>query len=549
MCPRGDLSAFDVDSDASLTAILQPPATSLDSYAYSNTTTRTFCSNKQAAKNASATKPIGEFATLSAALSDDTSPSGCAFEDPSCHESRRMSGVVGRVATAETSPVHQQSPPTSTAPKSPPRQPLQPLNPLSKPHTVSPAKSHGKPLSRPLATTLHDGASVPSPHEEPSSCELCTIHQNEAECFPTNTLPFSSSEARREAQFVSKGCLKTHQPIMAGVVVGSPSKWALLGNRVLCHPASTDKAPQLSPDSKKVCDTVRFPPRRTPDITAVRRDAATRPSQGSNTPVENPQFASLYTGDVIHSLPSLSPAPPRSAAFLETCPAPALRPPTSSSDEISGCGVFQSANTVTTQSLINKSNVGQKPNPPSISHFTPTTRVTTNTSNTSEIESMSCSLHGAEVPQTDRVRRLVRRYRSRRRRESFLSSHLATGTAGEKGVGNGASSLPSSTSLRPTETDHSEPLETDADFEYRHETSSSDKRRKVSVLFAGDVEVSSDTADNREASVATTTTSPDPTRLAEYPHSEQMVPGGEPPREVSFLLLPCLPFDLYIFVS
>ena len=536
MCPRGDLSAFDVDSDTSLTAIPQPPATSLDSYASSNTTTRTFCSNKQAAKNASATRPIRDFATLSAALSNDTSPSGCAFEDPSCHRSRRTAGVVGRVATTETSPVHQQSPPTSTAPKSPPRQPLQPLNPLSKPHVVSPAKSRGKPLSRSLATTLHEGASVPSPHEEPSSCELCTIHQNEAECFPTNTLPFSSSEARREAQFVSRGCLNTHRPIMAGVVVGSPSKWALLENRVLCHPVSPDMAPQLSPDSKKVCDTARFPPRRTPDITAVRRGAATRPSQRSSSPVEDPQFASLYTGDVIHSLPSPAPATPRSAAFLETCPAPALRPPTSSSDEISGCFQSAIANTVTTQSLVNESNVGQKHDSPSISHFTPATRVTTNTSNTSEIESVSCSLRGAEVPpQTDGVRRLVRRYRSRRRRESFLSSRLDTGTAGVKGVRDGVSSLPLSTSLRPTEVDHSEPLENDADFECRHKTSPSDKRRKVSFLCAGDVEVSSDTADNSEASVATTTTSPDPTRLAEYPHSEQMVPGGEPPREVSFL--------------
>ena len=525
MCPKGDLSAFDVDSDTSPPSFHLPPPP-----ADHNTTTapKTNCSLEKPVNNASIANQPRVIEGRPTSSGDYVTLSDGEVEDPFCEKPREHSEEVGRGEGLGTSP--QCRPSIAAAPQSQPRTPLQSLdNSPAKPITNPPAKSREKPFVKSPAANLYDTTQVlpPSPHHKPPSVgEMCTVPQNEARRFPTNNLPFSRGEAQRGAGDVSEGRLKTHQPIMAGVAVGSPSKPVPLENTALCHPRPPDMAPLLSPDTKKAVDFTRCPSRKTPDITAVLR-GATRSSQSSGTPGETPQFASLYTSSVIHSMPSPAPAPPSPAAFLQIGAALALRPPASFPDGINGCSVFQSGamNTAATQFPANRSSAGQKCEFPDTLHFSPVSGTTTYTGNNS-----TCSRSGAVVPRADGIRRMVKRCRSRRR-ESFpsfcLAGNLSSSTHGGKEVRDSVENAPLYESFTQMERENSGPV---ADLE-KGNGFSSDKRRKVFSLTESGVEEPSDTVNHDEASLLTT--SPAATKHTLPPHQEQTVPEEEPP------LTPC----------
>jgi hypothetical protein len=524
--PKGDLSAFDIDSDTSPTTVPHPLAeTDLHN---TSTAPRTQCSDKKAVKNAS---PANQHETIEGCPTSDrdcASPSDGEVENPFCEKLTRSFEEVGREESVGTNPVDQCPPDIAAAPQSQPRQPLQSLNSCTaKPLTYPPAKSRGKSPFRSLATAnLCEETGVPSYHKLPSVCEMCTVPQNEATCFPTNTVPFSSSEAQLGAGFACEGCLKTRHPIMAGVAVGPPSKRAPLENKLLCHLPNPDMGPLLSPDTKKVRELARFPGRKTPDITAVLRVSG-RPSQSSGTPGESPQFASLCTGSVIDSMPSPSPAPPSPAAFLQAGAALALRP---SADGSSDCGVFQSEAAIQFPGSV--SSAAQKCDFPDVAHFSPALGTTTHPSTVGQsgVDSTASCRGGEEVPQTDGVRRMVKRCRSRRkrrrRREIFLSSCMTTSlssttcTAGEKEAMDTVGSAALCPSIRHMEPDNSSTVTT-TDLEEENGTFSIEK--EVSYLVESGMEESRDPANSGEVSVPTN--SPATTAT----HQEQLVPGDEPP--------------------
>ena len=529
--PKGDLSAFDIDSDTSPTAVHHPPAKTIDlDNTSSHTAPRTQGSDKKAVKNASPANRHETTEGCPTSNRDCASPSDGEVENPFCEKLMRSFEEVRREESVGTNPVDQCPPDIAAAPQSQPRQPLQSLNSCTaKPLTYPPAKSRGKPPVSSLATAnLCEETGAPSYHKLlPSVCEVCMVPQNEASCFPTNTLPFSSSEAQLGAGFACEERLKTRHPIMAGVAVGPRSKRAPLETKLPCHLPTPRMGPLLSPDTKKVRNLTCSPGRKTPDITAVLRGSG-RPSQSSSSPGESPQFASLCTGSVIHSMPSPSPAPPRPAAFLQAGAALAAPRPSASSPD----GSSDAANTTAIQFPGSVSSAAQKHDFPDVAHFPLAlgTATHTNTVGQSGVDSTAGWRGGEEVPQTDCVRRMVKRCRSRkrrrRRREIFLSSCMATSlssttcTAGEREARDTVESAASCPSIGNTEPDSSSTVTT-TDLEEENGTFPLEK--EVSYLDESGMEESRDPANSDEATVPTNSPATTASR------QEQLVPGDEPP--------------------
>ena len=349
---------------------------------------------------------VGSFSALSAdrdtVCSDNKPPSSyhcCTSDDSTGNKSNRGSELKRETEMIFTS--QQTTSPNSL---------ISPRNPLQSLENSTPDLDDQTPT---LSLTSH---------EQHSTSAVCALLQNEAKCFPTNTLPYQSKEAQCGPTLASSNRAKAPLPVMGSEAMGADPKHTPHETGVLELPILSSAGSQ---PAQNVEETVFLTPpsfcHRTSD---GLQSGTTWPSQDSTSSRVPSEFTSLCENALIQSLPSPDTTPPTTASFHGDGARLARQPPARSSDEISGCSVSEAEEMMSTVKSLcsNASNITH-------AHFSltyPPDTAPACVPSDPKPASPQCS-PSAEVPSVKNwvPYRRLKRYRSKRK-NLFSSSHFAT---------------------------------------------------------------------------------------------------------------------------
>ena len=350
MCPKGDLSTFDVLDFDSL--VQQPSLVNRKHHKYCHSTTHT--PSKQALLSPTEEVSTSDAESAQACLTKD---SPIIYDTTSSSDRYNMSALQApSLLVGDSVPSNECS---TTADMCNQVEQCQPPHPSSSPASCGsqPTSQLGrdplKTLDNKIITHVNDSRNGACKAHEETSTNTCTNLRKEAGCCATNTLPFSSQEAQHIHGMESTRCgemltMTTAEDDFKDTLKNeSHLKSSSQDAHACVYDTCSVQKKDLLPCNSTLHDTIDI--KQYGDTTLSSQEAIHK---------DDVQVAPLYKSPVIQSLPSLESTTPNPAKFLEHGARLMPQLLANSNHQINKCSVFEteSQNLVATNIPSNESN-------------------------------------------------------------------------------------------------------------------------------------------------------------------------------------------------